>query len=466
MKITLLNPRSYNYLNPLVFCGSMHNPGKQGSVVVIGLGYVGLPLACLSSSFYNVVGFDIDQKKLDKINNCICPLDEEYTKKLFAQYPIIATSDPGVLHDADIIVMCVPTPVDEHFNPDLGPVKGASATLAQQIRKGQLIIIESTIYPGTTEEVIIPILEQNPNQLKAGVDFGVAYCPERIDPGNKRWVLETIPRVVGGLTEKDLNRAQHFYQSFIRAPLTPLRSLKAAEAVKILENTFRDVNIAFINEIAKSFDVLGIDVWEVIKGASTKPFGFMPFYPGPGVGGHCISVDPYYLIEKADRSGFDHAFLKLARKINNSMPDYVVHLLESALTRCGLDLQKTRVGILGLSYKAGVDDIRESPALKIIRLLLDKQVQVAVFDPHIVNTEMIFHHPLHASDKPKISLAKNLDACLASCDALILVTNHAEFLEREEIIAKYPLKVVIDTRNVLNKEKLEASGIIYKGVGR
>ncbi len=278
-------------------------------------------------------------------------------------------------------------------------------------------------------------------------------------------MLETIPRVVGGLTEKNLNHALHFYQSFIRAPITPLRSLKAAEAVKILENTFRDINIAFVNEIAKSFDVLGINVWEVIKGASTKPFGFMPFYPGPGVGGHCISVDPYYLIEKADRSGFDHAFLKLARKINNSMPEYIVQVLESALQQCSLNPQMTRVGILGLAYKAGVDDIRESPALKMIRILIDKNIPVTVFDPRIVTSDMIFHHPLNTADKSKITIAKNFDACLASSDALILATSHTEFLECEEQITHYPIKVVIDTRNALHKEKLEASGIKYKGVG-
>lgn len=419
-------------------------------VCIVGLGYVGLPLACLSSQYFEVTGLDIDQDKVNKINQGICPLDEHYTKQLFNQKQIKATTDQTTIKEADIVVVCVPTPVDKEFNPDLTPLKSATTMIAQYIKQGQLIIIESTIYPGTTQEVIIPILEQNTLQLKAGTDFGVAYCPERIDPGNKKWFLQNIPRVVAGLTQNNAEQAQQFYQTFITAEIMTLQSIKSAEAVKILENTFRDINIAFVNEMAKSFDSMGIDLQEVIKGASTKPFGFMPFYPGPGVGGHCIPVDPYYLIEKAKKTGFDHQFLKLARTINKSMPLYTIEILEQALQQQGQQLPGSKIGVLGVAYKAGIDDVRESPALKIIESLKQKGAEVHVFDPYV----------------PHLSPTTELSQFLDHIDHLILATNHKEFKDIEEQLKQKNIKLVIDTRHALSKQKLESLGITYKSIGR
>ncbi len=417
-------------------------------VCVMGLGYVGLPLACLSSRRFNVVGFDIDEEKISKIKSGICPLNDSYTKKLFAEADLVVSSEPSVISGADIVIVCVPTPIDEKHLPDLGPLKGAARLISENLRKGQLVIIESTIYPGTTEEVVVPILESS--GLKLG-DFGVAYCPERIDPGNERWVLNNIPRVLGSLTKDDANRAKAFYQSFINAEIMILDSIKSAEAVKILENTFRDVNIAFINEMAKSFDNLGINLIEVIKGATTKPFGFMPFYPGPGVGGHCIPVDPYYLIERAKVNDFDHRFLSLARKINLSMPDYVVEILQSELNKIGVSLLGAKVGVLGCAYKKHIDDTRESPAIKIINLLKEKGVELFVYDPYAAS----------------FCNVNCVDSLLNDSDYILLLTDHNEFTSLEPCVFNSKgIKLVVDARNCLDDKKIKELGIAYRGVGR
>ena len=326
----------------------------ETKICIVGLGYVGLPLACLASNYFDVVGYDIDENKINQINLNNCPLDDQYTKEVFKIGKFKASSDQNVIKEANIIIICVPTPIDEKHHPNLIPLKSAITTISKSINQNDLIIIESTIYPGTTEEVLIPLLEQS--GLQAGKDFGLAYCPERIDPGNQKWNLSNINRVLGGIDEKSVIKAKEFYSTFINSEIKILSSLRSAEAVKILENTFRDVNIAFINEMAKSFDNLNINLIEVIEGASTKPFGFMPFYPGPGVGGHCIPVDPYYLIERAKQNGFDHNFLSLARKINNSMPEYVVNIVQDELNKLGKSVRNSKIGILGYAYKKDVDD--------------------------------------------------------------------------------------------------------------
>lgn len=422
----------------------------KGTVTIIGLGYVGLPLACLcAEKGYKVYGVAKDKKKINLINKNISPLHDKELEEWIKKVKIEAGTNFDVIKKSEIIVVCVPTPVDEQYNPDLGPVKSATEGIRKNMKKGQLIIMESTINPGVCEEVMLPILEKS--GLKAGRDFDLAHCPERINPGDPEWNVRNIPRCVGALSKKGLDKAVKFYKNVLEAEVTPMKSLKEAEATKIIENSFRDVNIAFANELAKSFERLDIDLIDVIKGASTKPFAFMPHWPGVGVGGHCIPVDPYYLIERAKISGFDHKFLKLAREINNSMPAYTVEKLQDALNQIQNPVKGITVGILGLSYKANVGDIRESPSLKVIKYLQELEPKIEIYDPYF----------------PKESTVKNLDELLRKCHALILITNHQEFVSMDlSKLKKYGIKVVIDGRNSLNKEKIIKLGIIYKGIGR
>jgi len=423
---------------------------KKEVVAIIGLGYVGLPLACLcAEKSYKVYGLGKDRKKINLVNKGISPIADEELDEWLRQVKIEATTDYSVIKKSNIIVVCVPTPVDEQYNPDLKPVISATEGIRKNLKKGSLVIMESTVNPGVCEEVMLPILEKS--GLKAGRDFDLAHCPERINPGDPKWNVRNIPRCIGALTKKGCERAVKFYKSILEAAVTPMKSLKEAEATKIIENAFRDINIAFVNELAKSFEKLGIDLIDVIKGASTKPFAFMPHWPGVGVGGHCIPVDPYYLIERAKMSGFDHKFLKLARDINNSMPAYTVEKLQDALNQIQKSVKGTTVGVLGLSYKANVGDIRESPSLKVIKYLQELEPKIEIYDPYF----------------PDKSTIKNLDDLLKKCQAIILVTNHNEFVKMDLAkLKKYGIKVVVDGRNCLDKEKIEKLGIIYKGIGR
>jgi len=420
------------------------------TVAVIGLGYVGLPVACLCTTHgYKVFGADIDEKKISLIKKGVCPIKDSYLEKEFKKVKdkISVTSDvEEMVSRSDIVLICVPTPVDKDHIPDLTALKSATTSISNSMKDNTLIVIESTIYPGTTEEVVLPILKKSKVS-----NFYLAHCPERIDPGNRNFTIETIPRVVGGINKESSVKVYEFYEKIINAPITELKSIKAAEATKMMENTFRDVNIAFINEMAKSFDKAGIDITDVIKGASTKPFAFMPHYPGTGVGGHCIPVDPYYLIEKAKQIGFNHKFLNLAREINDSMPNYTVELLEHELKKINKKIENAKVGILGIAYKADVDDIRESPALRIINILKEKNAELFTFDPHI---------------KEK-SNVKDLQELLKKCDFIILATNHKAFKEINlESLKENKIKIVIDGRNCLDKEKIKSIGIIYHGIGR
>ncbi len=417
---------------------------------IVGLGYVGFPLACLAAKKHQVTGIDTDKAKVEKINAGECPIKEHYLQQLFTPSSFAATTDFSAIKSADIIVICVPTPIDEKQQPDLGPLKKAAEAVAQFLQRGQLVVIESTVYPGTCEEVVIPIFEKL-STLIAGKDFDIAYCPERIDPGNRNWTLENIPRVLGALTRQGAERAYAFYTAFIAAEVKPLSTIKAAEATKILENTFRDINIAFINEMAMSFDALGIDITEVIKGASTKPFAFMPHYPGPGVGGHCIPVDPYYLIERAKLNNFSHRFLSLAREINNSMPEYVFKTIQNELNTLGQPVKSARIGVLGYAYKKNVGDVRESPAIRILQLLKEHGAAVALYDPHV----------------PQQSTHAGLPELLNAVDHLVIVTDHKEFTEMDyALLQENNIRLVVDARNCLDKEKIESRGIRYKGIGR
>lgn len=420
------------------------------TVAIIGLGYVGLPLACLSAKKgYEVIGIDIDKEKVSKINKNISPIDDDYIKENIKKAKIRATTEFSDVNKADYIIICVPTPVTKKHLPDMSFVENATKAITPHLKKGQTIVLESTVHPGTTNEIMQPILEKS--GLIAGKDFYLSHCPERIDPGNKKWVVEKIPRVVGGITPESTKKTAEFYKSIIEADVLEVKSSKEAEAAKIMENSFRDINIAFINEMAKSFDKAGIDVLDVIKGASTKPFAFMAHYPGCGVGGHCISVDPYYLIDNAKTYGFDHEFLLLARKINNSMPEYTVELLSDQLNALGKSVKGAKIAVLGLAYKGNVDDIRESPALEIIELLKKKKSDLIIYDPYL----------------PDMSDVKSLSEALDMSDYVLIATDHKEFREiKAETLKEKNIKLVIDGRNILEKDKIVELGIKYKGIGR
>jgi nucleotide sugar dehydrogenase len=314
-------------------------------------------------------------------------------------------------------------------------------------------VIESTINPGVCEEVVEPMFRKS--GYKVSKDYYLAHCPERINPGkdsiSKGYDVRNIPRVVGSFDKVGLAKSKKFYESIIDANIMPMASIREAEAVKIVENSFRDINIAFVNELAKSFDKLDIDVTNVIRGAATKPYAFMAHWPSRGVGGHCIPVDPYYLIERAKLSGFDHEFLKVARKINNSMPAYTIEMLQGALNKAKLPLKGTRVGVLGVSYKENVADLRESPVIKIIELLKNAEAEPVIFDPYI----------------PEYSTVQNIAELLKKSDALILATFHKDFaVITPQLLKKNRIKAIVDGTNKLDKDAFQKSGVIYKGIGR
>ncbi len=424
---------------------------KQSRVAVIGLGYVGLPLAirCIEKG-YSVVGLDLDQKKLDSIAQGKSPFKEEFIEeRLVLLKKLEATNDASVLKDADIILICVPTPVDEQFYPNLNPVRGAVKMCIENTKKGQLVVVESTINPGVCEEIVEPMFAEA--NLAEGTDYYLAHCPERIDPGNEKWNVTNIPRVVGSMSQEGVKIAKEFYSSIIEGEVRAMKSIREAEATKVVENSFRDINIAFVNELAKSFDQMGIDVKDVILGAATKPFAFMPHFPGRGVGGHCIPVDPYYLIEQAKKKGFDHHFLRVAREINNSMPNYTVELMQDLLNNVELPMKGTKIGVMGLSYKANIDDLRESPAIKIVKELKKKNADIVAFDPYILD----------------MSDVKNVDEFLKEVQAIIFVTNHKEFMEIP--LSKFKengVLAIVDGMNALDGEEIKKLGMEYHGIGR
>lgn len=421
------------------------------TVAVVGLGYVGLPLCVRASERgYKVIGFDTNKEKIALLNQGKSPIEDAFLKENIARFPFDATNDAKKLKTADIFLICVPTPVDESFYPDLEPVISAATLIATHAKKGALVVLESTVNPGVSEEIVRPIFEKS--GYTVGKDIYLAHCPERINPGDAKWNVTNIPRVVGSFDKTGLDLAYDFYASIVDGEIRKMKSIREAEAVKIVENSFRDINIAFVNELARSFDVLNIDVKDVILGAATKPFAFMAHYPSCGVGGHCIPVDPYYLIERAKQSGFDHKFLKIAREINNGMPAYTVELLQDALNQVKLPVNGTKVGVLGLSYKANIDDVRESPAFKVIKHLEKHGAKIETFDPHV----------------KKRSSTASLDALLKKSQALVLVTDHQEFKDAltPALLKKHGIKVIIDGKNCLDKVSFTKAGIIYKGIGR
>jgi len=441
-----IEPKIIKFLIKAGFAISMTNSKK---VCVIGLGYVGLPLAILcSKKGYTTYGIDKDPDKINLLKEGTNPLDRSKI-----EHSIILSEEDST-KECDIIIVCVPTPVDENNIPDLSPLTSCAKIIRKNIKKGHIIIIESSVNPGAIGEKIKPILENDPSNadenLTAGKDFYLAHCPERIDPGNQRWDTENIPRVIGACSEEGLKKASEFYRSIINAEIKEMTSIDAVEAVKMVENTFRDVNIAFANEMAKAFDKIGLNVKEIIEGASTKPFGFMPHYPSCGVGGHCIAVDPYYLIKKSEDSGYEPKLLKLTREINNSMPIYTVELLKEELKKAGKDINNSKIGILGLSYKANIGDLRNSPALEIIELLKKEGAIIETFDPY--NKEE--------------STSENANDLLNKSDYIIITVDHDEFKSiSPELLEKNNIKMIIDGKNALDKKSIKEKGIIYRGIG-
>jgi len=418
---------------------------KKSIIGVIGMGYVGLPLVkTFLNKGFGVVGFDIDEKKvlmLNKGKSYIKHVTAEELKGFLNKKKFQATVDFAALERVDVIIICVPTPLDAHNNPDLSFVLKTTETISKNLRKGQLVILESTTYPGTTEEEVLPLLEAG--GLKVGKDFFLAYSPERENPGDKVYTTEKIPKVVGGVTPECSRVAKALYDQIIKKTV-PVSSPKVAEATKIMENVFRSVNIAMVNEMKMIFDRMGIDVWEVIQAASTKPFGFMPFFPGPGYGGHCIPVDPFYLAWKAKEVDQPTKFIELAGEINIFMPYYVVTKTIEALNENGKPIKGAKILILGLAYKEDIDDQRESPSLKIISLLKKHGAEVSYNDPYVPQASGYRDYPGLVLESVELT-----GSILKASDAVVIVTAHSDY--DFDWIAKNA-SLIIDTRNAIKKK--------------
>ena len=410
---------------------------RTARIGVIGLGYVGLPLAVeFASKGFDVTGFDVDVSKVDAINarrSYILDVGTEDVETCVDAGRLRATTDMSHLREMDAIDICVPTPLRKTKDPDLSYVIQAVESVKAHLRRGQLVILESTTYPGTTDEVVQPALEEN--GLKAGVDFYLAFSPERVDPGNQTYSTRTIPKVVGGFNPESTELASDLYGSIIDT-VVPVSSTQVAEMVKLLENTFRAVNIGLVNEIALMAHRMNIDVWEVIDAASTKPFGFMPFYPGPGLGGHCIPIDPFYLSWKARQTGFECRFIELAGHVNASMPSFVVERIGEALNTVRKAVNGSRIHLLGVAYKKDVSDMRESPALDVLELLHRRGAVLSYSDPFVPT--------LRHGDIDLCSVS--VEDTGQDIDCAVICTNHRVF-DYRAIVDRYPL--VVDTRNAL-----------------
>jgi UDP-N-acetyl-D-glucosamine dehydrogenase len=412
---------------------------RAARVCVVGLGYVGLPLAeTFAQGGYAVLGFDIDPEKVKKLKagqSYIGHISADRVAELIGKGKFEPTTDPRRFADADAIVICVPTPLTEAREPDLSYIEKTGQAISKHLRPGQLVVLESTTYPGTTEELLRPVLEES--GLRAGRDFFLAFSPEREDPGNPNFSTRTIPKVVGGLDAVSGRLAVALYEPVVRS-VVPVSGARVAEACKILENTYRAVNIALVNELKTVFAAMGIDIWEVIAAAKTKPFGFQPFYPGPGLGGHCIPIDPFYLTWAARKVGINTRFIELAGEINTSMPLYVVNRLSEALNEQGKPVKGSRILVLGVAYKKDVDDPRESPAFPILELLQRRGAAVSYNDPFIPSLPAMRHHSIRLDSQP---LTESL---LAAQDAVLIITDHTAY-DYAWIVRH--AKLVVDTRN-------------------
>jgi UDP-N-acetyl-D-glucosamine dehydrogenase len=414
---------------------------KSAKAAVIGLGYVGLPLAVeLGRAGFSVTGLDTDPEKarLIQAGQCYIPdIDSSLFGELTRQGKLKATIDDAVLAESDTVSICVPTPLNKTKDPDLSFILAAAEKLANRLHPGMLIILESTTYPGTTEEAILPVLEQS--GLKVGQDFFLCFSPERIDPGNEAFKTRNIPKVIGGVTPQCVQVGALFY-SQVMDHVVQVSSTRVAEMVKLLENTFRMINIGLANEIAMMCTRMGIDTWEVIEAAATKPFGFMPFYPGPGLGGHCIPVDPHYLSWKTKQAGFEPRFIELASHINRQMPHFVVDKVQAALNEHLKPVKNSRIHLVGVAYKRNISDVRESPAIDILSLLEQRGGVVTYTDPFVPELHLE-SRTLHS--RPLLEAA-------AQSDCVVIVTDHTN-LDYAGLVGAAPL--IVDTRNVLKHHR-------------
>lgn len=423
-------------------------------ISIIGLGYVGLPLATRFAEVkYRTLGLDIDMERIASLNKGISHLPSAHSstlQQLLKEEKIRFSTDFAEISSCDASIICVPTPLNKNREPDLGPVRRATASIAPHIKKGSLIVLESTSYPGTTEEVVVPLLEQG-SGLGAGVDFHVAYSPEREDPGNPDSAVSKVPKIVGGLTPVCLEKAVKLYEEVV-GKVVPVSNCRTAEATKLTENIFRSVNIALVNELKVVYAAMGIDVWEVIAAASTKPFGFMPFYPGPGLGGHCIPIDPFYLTWKAREFHQNCKFVELAGEINTAMPEYVAARVSEALNEDKKSIKGSHVLVIGIAYKANVGDDRESPAYRILDLLVQRGAQVAYHDPHVPELT----DPHYQETIGKLSSIPWTAENLRRFDCTVIVTAHANIAFGD--LPKY-CRCIVDTRNVMETIAKEGSRI-------
>ena len=415
---------------------------RKASIGVIGLGYVGLPLAVeFSKAGFFVTGFDNNPQKVASINkgiSYIIDVPSEDVEGLISSKKMTATSDKSLLNKMDIIIICVPTPLRKTKEPDISFILSAAEDIRNNLRKGQLFVLESTTYPGTTDEVVLSKL--GGNCLKVGKDFFVEFSPERVDPGNPKYKTKDIPKVVGGVTKECTDLTKLLYSSIIREVIS-VSSTRSAEMVKLLENTFRAVNIGLINELALMCNKMNLDIWEIIEAAKTKPFGFMPFYPGPGLGGHCLPCDPIYLSWKARTHGFEARLIELAAEINSCMPNYVVDKIANDLNERKKPLKSSKILIIGVTYKKDINDLRESPAFTIINSLIEKEAKVDYYDPLV---------PSFKTDGLKLKSVKLTKDVLASSDCVVIVTDHTS-LDYKFILDNSSL--IIDTRNALKQFK-------------
>jgi UDP-N-acetyl-D-glucosamine dehydrogenase len=437
---------------------------KHATVCVVGLGYVGVPLAVASAQAgFNVLGVDVDGSKVEQINKGVCYVEDKYSEEflpsLVSSGKIIAyTKLSEAVPQSDVAIVCVPTPLKKDKDPDLSFLKSVARSLAGQLTDYKLIIIESTSYPGTTEDVFRPLLERGGRT--AGKDFGLVYSPERIDYGNASFGVRSIPKVVGGVEGESTRLGAAFYSAILQAKVVAVSGPSVAEATKMLENVFRYVNIALVNELAVLHEKLGVDFIEAIDAASTKPFGFMAHYPGPGVGGHCIPKDPFYLVYKAKKAGFPLRMVSAAEVLNNGMPKHTVDRLLKTLRKLKKNPRKVKVALWGLAYKGGVKDTRRSPSVDLLKIFQRSGVKVVAYDP--------FVDKIKVGSVQYVSAGSILDS-VKGADAVLIATNHSAFREVDlsEVKAQMnPDPVLFDTRNLRTRKESEEAGFTYLATGR
>ena len=418
---------------------------KKAKIGIIGMGYVGIPLGLeFAGTGFSVTGFDKDSARVKEINSgkqVMKHIPAKSMKEFVKKNKGSSTTEFSEIRDMDCLIICVPTPLDEHEQPDMSYIESASKEIGKNLRKGQLIVLESTTYPGTTREIVKPILEKS--KLEAGEDFFLAYSPEREDPGNKEFSVSAIPKVMGGLTDNCLRLTSNLYKNIV-SETVEVSSLETAEATKLMENIFRAVNIAMVNELKLIFNRMGINIWEVIDAAKTKPFGFMPFYPGPGMGGHCIPIDPFYLSWKAKEYNTEAKFIELAGEINRKMTEHIAHRIGRALNDDKKSIRGSKILIVGVAYKKDIDDIRESPALRIMDLLKHKGAKITYHDPNVKNVG-----PLKSLDLTQNTINEQ--------DAIVIITDHTNIDYKS--LGKHA-KLIVDTRNIMATVKNPKARVI------